>query len=245
MESRIFKTTEETVKTAAAEAAGLLRENPIAVLGVDASPMFVPFYKELVRHHKEEGVSMHRFRTFQVSEYLGLPGTHPISHRFFLVENFFEHLPVPRRYMKRLPGLPVNMEGTCNKFEQRIKSVDGMNLLIVGLGRNGQLGFNVKGSPLDSRTRQVFLSEDLREEYAMEFPRGAVPRRGITMGLATIMSAQRIILFVTGSERADALKKMLTGKISPSVPATVLRKHPSVTIYADKQAAGKVPASVR
>jgi len=245
MDLRIFKTPDDAANAAAAEVAELLRDNPIAILGLSAGHTFEPFYKELVRYHVEDGVSMHRFRSFQVNEYLGLPGTHPMSHRFFLVENYFEHIPAPRRYQKRLPGLPVNMDATCAKFEQRIKSVDGMNLLVLGLGKNAQLGFNEKDTPFDSRTRQVILSEDMREEYAKDFPRGAVPRRGITMGIGTMLDAQRIIVLVTEPHRADALKKLMTSKAGVGTPASALKKHPSVTIYASKKVADKVPASAR
>jgi len=238
MDLRVFNSPDETAKAAAAEVGRLLADNPIAVLGLSAGHQFEPFYAELIRYHTEEGVSMHKFRSFQVNEYLGLPGTHPMSHRFFLVENFFDHIPVPRRYQKRLPGLPVNLEATCKKFEQKIKSVDGMDLIILTIGRKGQLGFNEAGSSFGSRTRQVFLSEDLRAEYARDFPRGAVPRRGITMGLATIMAARRVILLVTEPDRGDALKKLLgKGKPSTQFPASVLKNHPSVTIYADKKTA--------
>lgn len=245
MELRILKTGEEAAHAAAAEVAELLRKDPIAILGVSAGHAFVPFYKELVRYHTEEDVSMHRFRTYQSTEYLGLPGTHPMSHRFFLVENFFEHVPAPRRYQKRLPGLPVNMEATCRKFEQRIKSVDGMDLMVVGLGKDGQLGFNEKGTPFDSHTRQVILSKNMREEYARDFPRGAVPRRGITMGIGTMLEARRILVLVTQPDRADALKKVVTGRVSTNVPGTVLSKHPSVVIYTDKKTAENIPASAR
>jgi len=243
MEHCVFKTAEEAAKKAAAEVAELIRENRIAIIGISAGRTFDPFYKELVRYHKQEDVSMHKFRSFQTCEYLGLPGTHPMSKRFYLVEHFFKHVPVPRRYMRRLPGLPIKMEATCKKFEQRIKSVDGINLLVLGIGRRGQLAFNEKGSSFNSRTRQVYLSNDFREEYAKDFPRGAVPHRGITMGIATILEAQRIIVLVTDPDRSEALKRMLTGPITPSCPASALRNHPSVTIYADQKTAGKVPAA--
>ncbi len=238
MDLRVLKNPEEAAKVAAAEVSDLLADNPIAVLGLSAGHQFEPFYAEIVRQHTEEGVSMHKFRSFQVNEYLGLPGTHPMSHRFFLVENFFEHVPAPRRYQKRLPGLPVSMESTCKKFEQRIKSVDGMNLLVLTLGRKGQLGFNEEGAAFNSRTRQVILSDDMRAEYARDFPRGAVPRRGITMGMATMMEAQRIILLVTEPDRGEALARLTgSGKATNQFPASVLKKHSSVAIYADKKTA--------
>lgn len=245
MESLVFKTPEEAVKEAAAEVAKLVNENPIAILGLSAGKQFIPFYKELVRWHRDEGVSMHKFRSFQTTEYLGMPGTHPMSNRFFLGENFFDNIPAPRRYQKRLPGLPVNLEGTIQKFEQRIKSVDGINLLVLTVGPHGQLGFNEKGTPFDSRTRMVFLSDDMREEYKVEFPRGAIPRRGLTMGIATILDAQRIIVLVTEMERAEALGEAMSGKISPAFPASALRKHPNVQIYTDKKiaVAAKLPVS--
>ena len=243
MELSVFKTAEEAARKAAAEVAELIRENRIAIIGVSAGHTFDPFYKELVRYHKQEGIPMNKFRSFQTCEYLGLPGTHPMSKRYYLVEHFFRHVPVPRRYMRRLPGLPINMEATCKKFEQRIKSVDGINLLVLEIGKRGQLAFNEKGSPFTSRTRQVHLSSDFREEYAKDFPRGATAHRGITMGIATILEAQRIIVLATNAERSEALKRMLTGPITPSCPASALRNHPSVTIFADQKTAGKVPTA--
>jgi len=240
-----FPTLHQASSAAARVVAEQLRSKPNSNLGLGAGKRLVPFYEELVVLHRAKAAPFIKFRSFQVCEYLGMPGTHPMSMRFFLVDNFLDHIPAARRFQKRLPGLPVNMEGTCRRFEERIKRFGGLDMIVIGLGPEDSIGFNEKGASFDSRTREVLLSDDLRKHFAPNFPRASVPRRGITMGIKTILSARVIIVMAGGEDDAPLLSRMLTSRIGPSVPSTALRKHDNLLIFADNAAAASVPASFK
>jgi glucosamine-6-phosphate deaminase len=240
-----YPNPKNAAKAAAEIVAKQLRNKPDSNLGLGAGKVLVPLYEELSRMHMDKLAPLTKFRSFQVCEFLGMPGTHPMSYRFFLVDNFLDHVPVSRRFQKRLPGLPVNMESTCKRFEDRIKRFGGIDLLILNLGDIDFIGFNESGSAFESKTREVILSDEIREVYAPDFPRGSVPRRGITMGIKTILDAKHIVMMVTGSGKAPALGRLFTSRVSPTVPSTALRKHDNVDIIADEAACAEVPSSVK
>lgn len=240
-----YPNSKSAARAAAEMVAAQLRKKPESNFGFGAGKTLVPFYEEMVRLNNEKAAPFSKFRSFQLCEYLGMPGTHPMSLRFFLVDNFLDHVPAARRFQKRLPGLPVNMEGTCRRFEDRIKRFGGLDMLIMNLGTEGSIGLNESGTSFDSRTHEVMLSEEMRKQFAPEFPRGSVPRRGITMGIKTILNAKVIIMMANGAADAPALGRMLTAKIGPSSPSTALRKHDHLEIFADNAAAAEVPASFK
>ena len=245
MNLHTYPTLVSAAKAAAEIVAEQLRNKPNSNLGLGAGDTFVPFYEELVRMNLDKEAPFNKFRSFQVNEFLGMPGTHPMSFRFFLVDSFLDYVPAVRRFQKRLPGLPVNSASTCRGFEERIKKAGGLDIVLVDLGVHDWVGFNEKGTPFESKTREVTLSEELRSHYAPLFPRGSVPRRGITMGIKTILDARRIVLLVGGEHKAPALARMFTAPLSPAVPSTALRKHPKVDVFADAVAASELPASKR
>lgn len=240
----IHQTAKNAAKAAAEVVAEFLREKPNANFGLGAGNTLIPFYAELVRMYHDREAPFDKFNSFQLDDYLGLPGTHPASFRYYLCDSFFDHVPALRRFQKRLPGLPVSVETTSKKFEQRIKRFGGLDLVVMGLGIGDWIAFNESGSPFDSRTRAVRLTDEIRNLHKADFPRGSVPRRAITMGIGTILDAGKIVVVVTGEHKAKALNNMFTARMSPKYPSTALRKHDNVIVFADKAAASKVPKKI-
>ena len=243
MKIKTFSNMKGAGKAAAEIFAEIVKEKPESSFGLGAGKSMIPFYEEASKLAREETVDMRGIRTFQVHEFLGMPGAHPLSHRFFLVERFFDNIPAAKRYQKRLPGLPVNMAATCEKFESRIKRYGGIDLLVLELGTGDWLGMNEPGTPFTSRTREVVLSDEIRDYYAPDFPRGSVPRRGITMGIRTILDAKKIIVFASGAKVGLSLERLVKGKPDPEIPTTALKKHDDCLIFADNEAAAELPAS--
>jgi glucosamine-6-phosphate deaminase len=236
----IYPTSKTASKIAAEVFARQLNEKAESVFGLSGGRTFIHFYYELVKICENREAPFSKMRSFQVCEFLGLPGTHPLTHRFFLVDNFFDHVPAPRRFQKRLPGLPINTLATCKDFEERIKKVGGLDLVVLTIGYGDWLGFNERGTPFNSVTHEVTLSEELKNYYTPLFPRGSVPRRGITMGIKTILSARQILVLVTGEHKSQALKRMIESDISPQIPSTALKTHENVLVIADAESASAI-----
>ena len=240
----IVVSPEEMARTVAAEIATLVRERReagrTAVLGLATGRTMVPLYDELVRLHREEGLSFANVITFNLDEYLGLPTSHPASFRQTMAERLFDHVDLPPENA-HLPDGELHesqIESRCAEYERSIAAARGIDLQLLGLGVNGHIGFNEPGSGADSRTRAVELAPSTRESASSRFgglPN--VPERAITMGIATILEARRIRLLALGEGKRDILADVVSSPVTTDVPATLLRGHPDVKVYADPAAA--------
>jgi glucosamine-6-phosphate deaminase len=195
-------------------------------------------YKELVRLHQNEGLDFSRVVTFNLDEYLGLAPDHPQSFRYFMHQNFFAQLNVRPKNIHIPDGsIKSNYEEYCAAYEQAIHAAGGIDLQILGIGRNGHIGFNEPTSSLGSRTRLKVLSKDTIEDNRKLFAPGEqIPQCAITMGIGSILKAKRILLLATGSSKAAAIAAAIEGPISASVTASALQLHPEVTFIVDQQA---------
>lgn len=204
------------------------------VLGLPTGKTPVGLYRELVARR----LDWRRVRTFNLDEYVGLAPAHPASFHSFMQRNLFGRCPEPPRW--EMPdGCAPDLSAECARYEAAVSAAGPIDLLILGLGRNGHIGFNEPGSPLDSKTRVVGLSAETRAVNREDFPPGEeVPARAITMGIGTILKARRILLLASGAEKAPALKAALTGPVTPALPASALQLHSDVTVLADAAALG-------
>lgn len=215
--------------------------NPKAVLGLATGQTPEGCYAELVRMHREEGLDFHLITTFNLDEYLGLPPSHEQSYHRYMNDKLFNHINIDKKRTYVPDGLTPRPQEFCNSYEKLIKSSGGIKLQVLGIGRNGHIGFNEPGSPFDSRTRVVDLSEETRRDNSRFFGSiDQVPRRAMTMGLATIMDARRILLLASGVNKARAVERAIKGSTDPEVPASVLQLHPDCTFLLDKEAASIV-----
>ncbi len=223
---------------AAREIESLVRQNPACVLGLATGGTPVECYRELVRLHREQGLDFSKVTTFNLDEYTCLSGDHPQSFRYFMQKQLFEHINVPADATHVPSGVECDLSFEAMNYEREIKLHGGIDLQLLGIGHNGHIAFNEPGTPRDSRTRVVSLTNETVQANARFFDSPAdVPHTAITMGIRTILEAKRILLIATGAGKRAAVKRALDGEISEDCPASFLQSHHNVTFILDEAAA--------
>jgi len=234
----MVKDQEEMAKEAAAIIASQIRRKPDSVLGFATGSTPLGLYRELIRLHREEGLSFSKVTTFNLDEYVGLPPRHPQSYNYFMWTNLFDHIDVTPEKVHMPDGMAEDIDGFCEWYEERIKQVGGIDIQILGIGANGHLAFNEPGSSLGSRTRIKTLTETTIRDNARFFDDpNEVPRYAITMGIGTIMEAKRLLLLASGTAKAEAIRKTLEGPVTAMVPATIVQMHRYAQLLLDPEAA--------
>ena len=219
-----------------------VRSNPSLKLGLATGSTTLGMYAEVIRIYREEFLDFSCVTTFNLDEYLGISPDHPQSFHFFMRENFFRYINIdPTRAHIPDGMITGNYEEYCSSYEQEIQAAGGIDLQILGIGRNGHIGFNEPASSLASRTRLKVLSRETIEDNRKSFnPGEEIPGCAITMGIGTILDARRILILATGEAKADAVAQAIEGPISASVTASALQLHPDVTFIIDELAASQL-----
>ena len=244
---RVYDRSDEACAALAAEIAALIRrkkqEGGHAVLGLATGSTPVGLYRELIRLHREEGLSFANVITFNLDEYHGLERSHPESYWRFMHEQLFDHVDIPAAQIHLPDGMVPRSEvfAHCRAYEEAITAAGGIDLQILGIGRTGHIGFNEPGSGADSRTRLVTLDTVTRRDAARDF-RGEdnVPRHAITMGVGTILEARRVVLLAWGEAKADVLARAVEGTPGAELPASFLQAHDDCRFLVDRAAAGRL-----
>lgn len=215
--------------------ARIVREKPTAVLGLATGRTPLRLYQELIRLHRDEGLDFSRVTTFNLDEYVGLPATHEQSYRWFMRENFFRHINIDPRRTHVPDGTAADLHAECRGYEDRIITAGGIDLQLLGLGRNGHIGFNEPTGSLRSRTWIKILSEQtLRDNSAVFGDMKSMPRHAITMGIGTILDAARVVLLAFGPSKVRATLDMVEGPLAAVCPASALQLHPRATVILDE-----------
>jgi glucosamine-6-phosphate deaminase len=231
----IIDTEENIAKKAAQRYVELLSRNPDAVLGFATGSTPLGLYAELARLCGEGKVSFRDVTSFNLDEYAGLDGSHDQSYRYFMNHNLFEHIDIDVSRTHVPSGLDI---AAAEAYDKAIEEAGGIELQLLGIGNNGHIGFNEPGTPLDSITHLVDLTEMTRKANARFFTSlDEVPTQAVTMGIKTVMNARSIMLMALGKGKADIVKASFTGPVTTLVPASILQLHPSVEIYLDYDAA--------
>jgi len=207
-----------------------IRRNPRIVLGLTTGRTPVTMYKRVVAACSRE---YHCFRdvvTFNLDEYIGIESTHPGSYCTFMKHHLFDHIDIDRANAHIPNGMAADAGAECARYEREIANAGGLDLTFLGLGSNGHIGFNEPGTPFDSRTRVVALTESTRAANAPLFPDGNVPTHAITMGIGTILESKSIILLASGEKKRPAIERLRSGDITEDFPASALWRHPNVTV---------------
>ncbi|MGE0439084.1 MAG: glucosamine-6-phosphate deaminase [Gemmatimonadales bacterium] len=214
-----------------------------AVLGLATGSTPVGVYRELVRMHREEGLSFRRVTTFNLDEYYPMdPGNRHSYHRF-MRENLFSlvDLPPEQTHVPRGDVPRSEVAAHCRAYEARIREAGGIDFQLLGIGKTGHIGFNEPGSGSVSRTRLVTLDTITRRDAASDFfGEGNVPREAITMGVATILEAKEIAILAVGEHKADIVRRAVEGEVDTEVAATFLQRHPRTTFFLDQAAAARL-----
>ena len=241
MEVIVKPTYEEVSKLAAQMIADIVRSKPRAVLGFATGSTPLGTYKELIRMHLEEGLDFSQAVTFNLDEYIGLPKDNDQSYHYFMWENLFKHINVLESNVHIPQGMGDDIQQKCIEYEEEIFDHGGLDVQLLGIGGNGHIAFNEPGSSLGSRTRIKTLDEKTIQDNARFFKSiDEVPRYCVTMGIGTIMEAEKLILLANKENKADAVQKTIEGPITASVPASAIQLHPNATVIVDKAAASKL-----
>ena len=239
----ILKRSDEEINLQAAQLiAGAIKKKPALTLGLATGGTMVGLYQHLARMHKQGEIDFFGVVTFNLDEYLGLPATHPQSFYHFMREHFFRHVNVQPRNIHIPDGtIQNNYEQYCASYERAIREAGGIDLQLLGIGRNGHIGFNEPTSSLASRTRLKVLSRETLDDNAKSFnPGEESPRCAITMGIGTILEARKILLLATSEAKAEAVAKSIEGPITCAVSASALQLHPDVTFLLYEPAASRL-----
>jgi glucosamine-6-phosphate deaminase len=241
MEVDISPTYEEMSRKAADVIADALNAKPNAVLGMATGSSPLGLYKELVRMHRDEGLDFSQVTTFNLDEYVGLPVTHEQSYHYFMHENFFKHVNIPKQNIYIPSGTTRNYRAFCEWYEERIEECGGIDVQILGIGSDGHIAFNEPTSSLNSRTRLKTLARQTIEDNARFFDKiEDVPIYAITMGVGTILEARKLVLVANGEHKAEAVAKMVEGPVSHMVTASALQLHHTARVFLDEAAASKL-----
>ncbi|TGE23115.1 glucosamine-6-phosphate deaminase [Hymenobacter metallicola] len=220
------------------------KEGRTVVLGLATGSSPTRVYEELVRLHREEGLSFQNVISFNLDEYYPMPPDSLQSYVRFMHEYLFDHVDI-RPENVHIPDGTLPQEQVaefCAQYEAQIRAAGGIDLQLLGIGRTGHIGFNEPGSGPDSRTRLITLDHITRTDAASDFyGEENVPRRALTMGVGTILEARHIVLLAWGEGKAAVIKRMVEGEPSDSVPATYLQKHPWVDVVLDEAAGAELP----
>ncbi len=241
MEVIICENYEELSRAAAKEVATTLNAKPNAVLGLATGSTPLGLYRELVRMYREDGLDFSQVTTFNLDEYVGLPRNHPQSYHYFMHENLFNHINVPKQNIHIPAGTTDNYQAFCQWYEQRIVECGGIDLQVLGIGSDGHIAFNEPSSSLGSRTRIKTLAQQTIEDNARFFDRiEDVPIYAITMGVGTIMEARKIILLAGGKGKAEAVAGAIEGPVTSMNTASALQLHRDAVFFLDRDAASRL-----
>ena len=236
---RVYKTKdyEGMSKKAAFLMAAQINAKPDSVLGLATGSTPVGVYRQLIQWYREDLLDFSRITTINLDEYRGLAAENDQSYRYFMNHNLFDHVNIRKECTYLPDGTEPDSKKACREYDAIIKGVGGIDLQILGLGRNGHIGFNEPGDCFEKTTHCVDLTESTIEANKRFFPKEEdVPRQAYTMGIQTIMGAGTILLLVSGEEKAEILRQVICGPVTPRVPASILQMHPRAVVIADEAA---------
>jgi glucosamine-6-phosphate deaminase len=242
LKTRIFATREGVAFAVAARVKDAILAKPDLVLGLPAGQTPVPVYAELRRMQQSGLVDFSRATCFLVDEFVGLDRSHPGSFYQFVNEHLFSGINLDQGRVHALDGEARDLVAECDRYEAAIADAGGVDLQLLGLGRNGHIGFNEPSDGLAARTHRVALLAETRRDNAARFgaSEAQVPREAISMGVGTILNARAIVMIATGEAKANPVERMLRGPVTTHLPASFLQLHSNVDLYLDRAAAARL-----
>lgn len=247
MEVIAVRSYEDLSLRAAEAVCAAIRTKPDLVLGLPTGATPIGMYRRLVGAFGRGEVDFSRVRTFNLDEYLGLAPEHPASYHAFMQEHLFSHVNLSMQSVRIPRGAAPDAEEECRAYERAIAEAGDLDFAVLGIGQNGHVGFNEPACSLQSGVHVALLSDETRRlayeywaESNMRLFRSLddFPDRAITMGMATILKAERILLLASGASKAQAVCQAVTGALTPQLPASFLQLHRRATLIVDNEAAG-------
>ena len=217
---------------------------PDCVLGLATGSTPIGTYQQLTAWNQAGEFSFREVRTVNLDEYKGLAPDHDQSYRYFMQHNLFDHVDVVPENTQVPDGLAADPAAECARYDAYIASLGYADLQLLGLGRNGHIGFNEPGDSFIKETHVVDLTQSTIDANARFFASADdVPRQALTMGIGCIMAARRVLVVASGADKADAVYNTVCGPIVPGCPGSILQLHPDVVLVADEAALSKVTAA--
>ncbi len=240
---RIYKTTDyEAMSLRAARIiAAHILQKPDCVLGLATGSTPVGLYKKLIERYNDGVLDFSQVRSVNLDEYVGLSGDHDQSYRYFMQENLFRHVNIKRENTHVPNGLAADTAAEGARYDELMKSLGGVDIQLLGLGRNGHIGFNEPCDQFVPGTHEVDLTQSTIDANARFFESiDLVPRKAVTMGIGGIMHARQVLVVVSGGDKAEAVYNAFRGPVTPQVPASILQLHPDVILVGDDAALSRL-----
>lgn len=242
MHVRIFSSPRAAARALARCLAREVAANPRLVIGLPTGRTPIPLYDELAALAGTRRIDLSQTTTFNLDEFVGIDRSHPGSYRRFMQRYLFDRLASRPRRIHFLNGTAADLDRECRRYERAIARAGGIDLQLLGLGANGHIGFNEPAPALHADTHATSLTATTRRANAGLFggQASAVPTQALSMGMATILHARRIILLATGGEKARCVARMLNGTVTPQLPASFLQLHRHAEVWLDQAAASRL-----
>ncbi len=240
MRIRVFASADRLARALARDLARTIAARPRVVLGLPTGRTPIPLYNQLVELYRRGDVNFARVTTFNLDEFVGLEPRDPRSYHAFMREHLFAHVNLTRTHVPN--GVAPNLDRECRRYERAIARAGGIDVQILGLGANGHVGFNEPAGALRADTHRTRLRPATRRANAFLFGgrASAVPAEALSMGMATILHARRVVLIATGAAKARCVQRMIEGPVTPRVPASFLQLHRHAEVWLDRAAATRL-----
>lgn len=244
MTREIYATEDELAAALAQRLCVAIAQRPSLVLGLPTGRTPLALYQHLREQTRQGSIDWSEVRTFNLDEFVGLGANDSGSYRRFMSEHLFDHVNIDVSHIGFLDGRATDLAAECARYDRAIASAGGIDVLILGIGANGHVGFNEPGDALIAATHRATLDEPTRAANAMWFGGDLrqVPRHALTMGMASILASRAIVLMATGEGKAEVMRDMLDGGVTTKLPASFLQLHPRTTVMVDEPAAGELTA---
>ena len=233
-----FNTYEEMSTAAANIMAEQIKSKPNSVLGLATGSTPVGMYKKLIEMNAAGEIDFSDITTVNLDEYYPIDPTNKQSYRYFMNDNLFDHINIDKERTNVLYGLAEDADKECERYEQLIKDLGGIDIQVLGIGQNGHIAFNEPEENLYLNTHKTALTESTINANSRFFSEDEIiPNASLTMGMGTIFSAKKIILLINGKSKKAAFEQLLNDRFNTSCPATILKLHPDVTVICDAEVA--------
>jgi glucosamine-6-phosphate deaminase len=215
--------------------------NPNSVLGLATGSTPIGTYQQLIDWYKKGDLDFEKVTSINLDEYAGLAPDHDQSYRYFMQKNFFDHINIRPENTYVPNGMAADLEAECRRYNGIIEKYGPIDIQLLGMGHNGHIGFNEPGRAFELNTHVVELTQSTIEANARFFSSvDEVPKKALTMGIKTIMQAKRVLVVVSGQDKAEIVERAFLGEVTTQVPASILQMHPDVTLVGDQAALSRL-----
>ena len=237
MDIRIFKNVEEIAVAAGQLFCDTVKNNPSCVLGLATGATPVPTYNYMIKEYEAGNVSFKDVSTFNLDEYCDLPKEHKNSYYSFMFDNLFSKIDINPDNVNFLDGNTTDPDAESARYAAAIAAKGGIDVQLLGIGRNGHIAFNEPADAFTGESFKIALTQSTIDANSIYFDDIPMPRYAMTMGIGSIMKAKKIVLIATGASKAEAVKGMINGEVTPQLPASILQQHQDAVIFLDEAAA--------